>query len=343
MVTYRHYVFKDALPLCEDFLNSLKIDYQVINEEKDTTLDDTKKIIYKINKGKFLTPCPGTPKYVCCGYYVLAPVENCPFECSYCILNAYFKTRDIVVYVNIDDMIRELNEIKNKSIKRIGTGEFSDSLAISETRLYLAPLLDFFEENEDLFLELKTKSSYIPPIFLEKNYRNIIFSWSLNSSKITNFEEHNTSSIDERIEAAKKINQNGYRVSFHFDPIIYYDGWEKDYGETIKKIFENINKKDILWISLGTLRFIPELKDIATTLYPESNIFYDEFIKAIDGKNRYFRKKRSYIYKEMLSMIKSYSPDTFVYLCMENEDVWQEVFGVEMSTKRLKEMMDERL
>lgn len=339
---YNLLVYEEAHPYAVDYLRKNNLAYKVISSDDGIPANE-KNIIYKVNKGKFLTPCPGTPKYICCGYYVLSPVENCPFSCTYCILNAYFKNRDIVVYVNTDDMIKELSTIGGKSVKRIGTGEFSDSLAITATRLYLKKTLDFFNNHKEIFLELKTKSSFIPQEFLSKLYSNVIFSWSLNSNKITESEEHDTASISERIASAKKMTEKGYRVSFHFDPIIYYDGWEKDYHQTISEIFSYIKDSDIVWISLGTLRFIPQLKEIATSLYPKTTIFDDEFIKALDGKSRYFRKRRVAIYKKMLSMIKEYSQDVFVYLCMENEDVWQEVFSINMTTKRLKELMDERL
>lgn len=342
MKNYSLFVYKDALPYIYDYLHNNNLSFNIIENETQATFNDN-AIIYKVNKGKFLTACPGTPKYICCGYYVLAPVENCPFACSYCILNAYFKNRNIVVYVNTDDMIKELELIKNKSIKRIGTGEFSDSLAIPETRLYLQKIIDFFDNNKELFLELKTKSSFIPEEFLTKQYKNVIFSWSLNSQKIAESEEHRTSTIKERIHAAYMMIKRGYRVSFHFDPIIYYDGWEQDYQRTVNEIFTNIKPNNIVWISLGTLRFMPELKEIATTLYPATSIFDDEFVKALDGKSRYFRKRRVHIYKTMLRMIREYSKDVFLYLCMENEDVWNDVFSIKMSTRRLKELMDERL
>ncbi|MCP4728222.1 MAG: DNA photolyase, partial [bacterium] len=41
-------------------------------------------------KGEFLKPCPGTQKYICCGYQILNLSMNCPIDCSYCILQSYF-------------------------------------------------------------------------------------------------------------------------------------------------------------------------------------------------------------------------------------------------------------
>jgi spore photoproduct lyase len=45
--------------------------------------------------GEFLKPCPGTKGYICCGYQILNIGTNCPFDCSYCILQAYFNQPSI--------------------------------------------------------------------------------------------------------------------------------------------------------------------------------------------------------------------------------------------------------
>lgn len=340
----KYFVTIDALEKAKDFLSKKNIEYSVIKDINDIDKKIERAIIFTINNGRFLMPCPGTPRYICCGYYVLSPVENCPYNCTYCILNAYFKDRHIKIYLNVDDMIKELDDIaRTNKIKRIGTGEFSDSMFELGASVYSEFLLEFFNKNKNIFLELKTKGKNILPCFLESKHKNIIFSWSMNSKKINQSEELGTSSIEERIALAKMVISKGYPISLHFDPIIEYDGWEKEYDETIKLIFKDLDSKAIKWISLGTLRFIPQLKEIAKSIYPKTKIFDNEFILALDGKKRYFRKKRTEIYKKIYEIIRSYDNNVFVYLCMENEDVWYDVFKIKMNNKKLKELMDARL
>lgn len=340
----KYFVTLDALPKAKDLLKKKNIEYKVIKDINDINNEVRRAIIFTLNKGKFLMPCPGTPKYICCGYYVLSPVENCPYNCTYCILNAYFKDRHIKIYLNIEDMIKELEDIaKTNKIKRIGTGEFSDSMFELGASIYAESLLEFFNKNNDIYLELKTKGKNILQCFLESKYKNIIFSWSMNSKTINKSEEIGTSSIEERINLAKMVISKGYPISLHFDPIIEYEGWEKEYEDTIKLLFNNLDSKAIKWISLGTLRFIPQLKEIAKSLYPKTKIFDNEFVLALDGKKRYFRKKRTEIYKKIYEIIRSYDKSIFVYLCMENEDVWYDVFKTKMNDKKLKELMDAQL
>ncbi len=342
-LNYNLYVLKDAIPYCKDYLEKTGLPFKIIENQSEVKTDSKNNIIFQLKKGRFLEPCPGTPKYICCGYYIISPVENCPFDCTYCILQAYFKDRNIKVYVNIEDMMKELERIKGKGIVRLGTGEFSDSLFLPVTDFYLERLLDFFSKNKDIFLELKTKSDKIPQLALNYSKKNLIFSFSLNSPSVWEREELRTSPVRDRIDLAKMLSEKGFYLSFHFDPIIEYQGWEKDYKETIDYLFDRVSEKQIVWISMGILRYIPALKDIAQKAHPHTEIFKHEFIMGLDGKKRYFRKTRVNIYRKMLDMIRGRARDVFVYLCMENEDVWKELFGVSMTTKKLKRLMDERV
>ena len=56
------------------------------------------------------------------------------------------------------------------------------------------------------------------------------------------------------------------------------DGWRELYGKLIDKIFDKIAKKDIAWISLGTLRFNPRTKKIIESRFPLNNILDQELV-----------------------------------------------------------------
>jgi spore photoproduct lyase len=177
---------------------------------------------------------------------------------------------------------------------------------------------------------------------LEHNGHTII-SWSLNSSKVVLTEEGGIPQLKERLEAAAKCQKNGYWLGFHFDPIIYYPGWEEDYKNTIKMLFSYIKPQGIAWISLGTFRYMPPLKDIIKVKFPKTKIIYGEFVPGLDGKKRYFKPIRIHIYKKMLSWLRNYAANAPVYLCMELADVWKKVFGFVPDKGGLKQMLDRTL
>ena len=119
----------------------------------------------------------------------------------------------------------------------------------------------------------------------------------------------------------------GYPLAFHFDPVVIYDGCENDYEDVIKQVFAHVSPQNIVWISIGTFRFMPQLKPIIQQRFPDSSIIYGEFIPGLDNKMRYFKPLRIRIYQHMVSVIRQFAPDLTVYFCMEDDDVWEQVMG----------------
>ena len=54
---------------------------------------------------------------------------------------------------------------------------------------------------------------------------------------------------------------------------------------------------------------------------------YAEFVKGTDGKMRYFKPLRIDLYRKIITCIRDYAPDVAVYLCMEDDEVWQKALG----------------
>ncbi len=283
------------------------------------------------NRGKFFKPCPGTREYRCCNYQVLNIGMNCPMDCVYCILQAYLNNPWLSFFVNIDDLFKELIEAFDKEptrFWRIGTGEFTDSLALDSLTGLSRRLIEFFQDKPQAVLELKTKTAAVDHLEGLNHGGRTITAWSLNHPDIATKEEIRTASIADRLHAAAKCASWGYKLAFHFDPVIYCDNWQEGYRKTISQLFAAVPKEKIVWISIGALRFLPALRQIATKRFPRSRFFHEEFVIALDGKNRYFRTQRVELYQFILSELKKHAdPSTCIYFCMESDEIWQEVFG----------------
>lgn len=305
---------------------------QGIAGEYPDSLDQGKKhLLLAQNRGSFFKPCPATREYTCCDYHVLNIGMNCPMDCVYCILQAYLNNPWLSFYVNIDQMYREMDDIftsQKDEFFRIGTGEFTDSMAIDTFTGLSKLLVEYMADKRQAILELKSKSAVIGNLeHAEHNGRTVV-AWSLNSSQIMKKEEFRAANLEERLQAAKKCAEWGYHLAFHFDPIIFHDNWQKGYSETITRLFEVVPAEKIVWISLGALRYLPSLKKIGTSRFPKSKIYYDEFIDGLDGKARYFRPERVKLYKYLYTEIRKYVAEkTCVYFCMESDEIWNEVMG----------------
>jgi spore photoproduct lyase len=330
-----------------EIVQSAKELIAALQKQRDDTVHGKKKLLLCRNRGRFLDACPGTQIYRCCGYAVLTPGAGCPLDCTYCVLQAYLNNPLITLYANQQDMLDELEaapELVSGAIRRIGTGEFMDSLALEHLTDFASLVLPFFRSRPGLVLELKTKTVHIEPLLRLDHGGAYIISWSLNTADIVAAEEHGAADLAERIEAAKKVIACGYRVAFHFDPMIYHEGWEQGYRAMVGMLAENIPPESIAWVSIGALRFMPQLKGIAQRRFPATRIYTGEFLPGMDGKMRYLQELRLEMFTKMAGWLTDLLPGVFVYFCMENELSWKTSFGFfPASNAALKELLDRRL
>jgi len=281
-------------------------------------------------KGDILKPCPGTRGYICCGYQILNIGANCPLDCSYCILQAYFKDNRLKVFSNLEERIGEVVrqiEAHPDRLYRIGTGEFTDSLALDPLTGWTSILLPIFSGKKNAVLELKTKTLSIEGIIKSPYRDRIIVSWSLNSPSISEREERGAPSIEARLEAARRCQKEGFTLGFHFDPLVIHKEWQTGYLKTIALLDKYIDPAGIIWLSLGSFRFMPALKQIIRRRHPKSCVLNGEFILAMDGKMRYFKPLRTELYDFMRKNLESWYGDLGLYLCMESDDVWKRAMG----------------
>lgn len=287
------------------------------------------------HRGRFFKPCPaGTTKEgaapnACCNYFVVNYASNCHMECSYCYLQAYLNLPYMVVYANHEDLLAELSQVFSSNLQarfRVGTGELADSLALDPLTEYSRPLVEFFSSWPNAILEFKTKSDCVDLLpGLDHRGRTIV-SFSINPFVVQRAEEHKTASTECRLAAAERCAKAGYPIVFHFDPMVHYSSWETDYRALVEEIFRRIPPASIPFVSLGALRMTPRLKETIRERFPDSPLPLGELVPCQDGKLRYFKPLRVEMLSKMRSWIAQASPQTQVYTCMENADVYRRVF-----------------
>lgn len=305
-----------------------------------------KQTEFKEHRGPFIKSCPGTRCYVCCGYNFLNIATGCPIDCTYCILQDYLGPQPVTIHTNTGDMFDELEvSLSDDShFIRIGTGELTDSLTVDGVTGYTKELVPFFAGYPNAALELKTKTDSVDNLMgLEHGGRTVV-AWSLNPPEIIESEERGAASLDRRIAAAVRCRDAGYRLAFHFDPIIRYSDWHSGYASVAEALFDaGIEATNVAWISLGCLRFPPGMPEVIAERFPGSVIRTGRFITGKDGKSRYFKQIRIETYMALAAMLKKGWPDVFIYLCMESREVWQSSLGWSPTAGELSDTLDERV
>src|SRR5665647_2126744 len=281
-------------------------------------------LLLAVQKGPFWRSCPGTRDYICCGYQVLQVGLNCPMDCTYCVLQGYSNVPAITVFVNVEDLLEELEARWAQHpdlVWRIGTGEFGDSLALDGLMGLNELLIPRFAGRGQAILEIKSKWPQLSHLLSLGPNRQVIFAWSLNPTEIISAEEQFAASLESRLKAAAQAVEAGFRVAFHFDPLIYFPGWEEAYQRTVERLCAAVPSQAIAWISLGGLRLLPPLRQLMLQRFPRSRIAAQEMVLAPDGKLRYFKSLRVEMYARMREWLTQATPEALIYLCMESPRV----------------------
>ena len=275
-------------------------------------------------RGDTVHHCPGSRGHICCNYITVDLYEGCMLGCSYCIMKSYLNFYPLTVYADTAgpvERIREIGELNKDRMVRIGTGETGDSLLLDPVFELSADLIEAAADYPHVYFELKTKTDFVDHLLDVPRKGSAVIGFSLNPEPVAEAEEGIAVSVSRRFAAARKAVDNGFNISFHFDPIIRVEGWQQLYGEIIEEI-GTFPSGCIAWISLGTFRYPPHLKD---TMEPRPYL-YDEFVQCRDGKYRYLQPVRNRIYGFIKKRLRAVC-DAPLYLCMESRTVWQDVFG----------------
>ncbi len=292
-----------------------------------TKTENFPKYVYKDRelKGNIFRTCPAASnKTVCCNLKVLSLVNNCAMECSYCVLQNHYDEAIIEIPVNLKEKLSEIR-LDPKKKYRICTGEYSDSLMWGNSNNILTDCCNFASKNLNMILEFKTKSSNIGFFLKNEVPSNICCSWSLNPQIIIDHEEKKTASLQQRLEAARKIADKGIKVGFHFHPMIYFQGWEKEYQNLVELVMEKFILEEVLWVSFGCVTLMKGFENKLRENYNHSKILQMETEVTQDGKITYVFDIRKKLYQNVLRSFSPWKQKVFQYLCMEAAPMWDDV------------------
>ncbi|MCB1174824.1 MAG: hypothetical protein KDK39_14735 [Leptospiraceae bacterium] len=292
-------------------------------------LDHQSELLVHTSPGRWIASCPGSDGMVCCQYFVINFGLGCLFDCHYCYLQTFLNNPLMSIFANLEDLYAELEEkTRGRNFHfRIGTGEYTDSLVLEELTGIGSELVRWFAGRPNLTLELKTKSTCIDPLLDLDHRGNTVLAWSLNPQVVIDTVEDHTASLAARLEAAARAGQAGYRLAFHLDPLIAILEWRQEYKSMLDQVFASIDPDQIAWISIGSFRYSPGLKERIQSRFIDDQLTRAEMVQGADGKLRYFKTIRAEMYRAIKSWIEAVDPGLFTYLCMETRHMWQGVYG----------------
>lgn len=265
-----------------------------------------KKTIYlTVTKEKKLRPCKPSADYQ------FALSSSCPGHCEYCYLQTTQGEKPFMkVFVNIDDILEVIQAHIDNNLPNITTfesGSITDSLALEHITGNLKRCIEFFANSQNGRLRVITKYDNVNSFLDIKHNKHTKFRFSINTKYVINKFEHNTSSFNERIEAARKIAKVGYPIGFIIAPIMMYDNWKSDYKELLNRLKSQIgNYEGEITFELIQHRFTAAAKELILTRFPKTELDLNEENRQLKwgpyGKFKYvYPKDQSSEIKEYIS------------------------------------------
>ncbi len=275
-------------------------------------------------RGKPYGRCPGSNGHLCCSYQTVDLYIGCSIGCTYCIMNGYLNFAPLVVQADTEPIIRAIRAAATARPDRdlrVGSGEVGDSLLLDPVFRLNEEIIRGVADLPNVRYEAKTKTDYVDHLLEIDPKGNAVIAFSLNPDSIVSSEEGLAAAPADRFAAASQCVSAGYQVAFHFDPIIRTEAFPRDYMALIEKL-ATFPANAVAWISMGTVRFPPSLKDT----FAERPFAREEFVPTQDGKLRYLQPIRREMYSTLRSALAA-ATSAPVYMCMESPTLWRRVYG----------------
>lgn len=173
-------------------------------------------------------------------------------------------------------------------------------------------------------LTLLTKSAHVDRLLDLEHRGHIILSWSVNPPEVSAIFEENVPSVDERLEAMRRVAERGYPVRAVMMPIIPIDGWQDIYTEFTERLLETVA---IQRLTLGGICIYRGARDLMERKMGKENAVSAHIDGSPrsngDGRARYAQGLRSAVYSLIIESARRLRPDLELALCLEEKAVWE--------------------
>lgn len=208
--------------------------------------------------------------------YYFSHLLNCVYDCRYCFLQGMYQSAHYVLFVNFEDYQQEIRRVAAEhpgEPVHFFSGYDGDSLAMEPMTGFAESFLPMFRELPNASLELRTKSTQTRSLLTGAALPNAIVAFSFTPRAVALALEAGTPAVDKRLAAAQRLQQRGWPIGLRFDPIVYFQDWQRGYRELFADVFRALDPNAIHSVSLGTFRLPEAFFRRMAGLYPEETLF----------------------------------------------------------------------
>ena len=239
--------------------------------------------------------------------------------------NGKLKVKDLKVSRTV---LAEYYRENRKRPVRLNTSEFTDMLGLDPLCGYSKVVVDLVDRMPELEIGIRSKSAYMDELLLGDGCGRIGVGINFNSEHVIREYEHGTSSLDDRIQAAVKIQEaRGFRLRVVMEPIIKYEGYEEDYSRTVRKIMEVLDPNRVEEVAMSYARYSGRLIGKVRRNFPDTDLFDESHglsQLASSERHRYPIEERVALYKRLHLVFREYT-DAMIRVGGEVIEVWDKL------------------
>lgn len=262
-----------------------------------------------------------TPKDINCPHFwMMTWAFGCPFNCSYCYLQGtgygdkHPRHGELKVILEATDIMFKTHEEPHL----FNSGELSESMMFPKI---MQGILDKFERQEKHKVLILTKAG-IPrhsswfKFLVDKEYEQVVISFSVNSVRAFEEWETGTASPLERLDAGKILFEMGYEVRVRYDPIFPLEDWRVHYVNIVDETYARFPPSRI---TLGTPRGLNKTLRFAE----EPKTWAQWFVEDETGWGKKLPDEtRLEIYRFTKEKIREYDSKVAIGICKETWKLW---------------------
>jgi len=272
------------------------------------------------NRRDLLTP--SAPHYVCQGGWGIHTLGGCVHKCDYCgqgfIVNIMLDIEEFC-----EHLARMFAERPEQLLYRYDL--HSDILAFEPEYGACEVLAKCFAEH-DKYLLLYTRSDNVGFLADLPYRKHVLINWTLSMDTQARVIERDSPSLDERIEAMRFCQEQGYVVRAGFSPIIPIADWRRETTDMLERLFSKV-KPEVLRAWVLSMMEAAEFEKMfdASIMDQDHMRRMREEAQALAGMHQapFPLDVRAEIYAHYLDEARRISPESPFALCTEDPKLWE--------------------
>lgn len=256
--------------------------------------------------------------------YQLPLVSGCMGRCEYCYLNTQLGDKPFIrIFTNIDEILAKAKKYIEEGLPNITVFEgaaTSDPVPLEPYTNALKKAIEFFGMEEKGRFRFVTKYNDIDTLLNVTHNNHTEIRFSINTPRVIETYEHNTSLADKRIEAAAKVANAGYKVGFIIAPVFLYENWESEYRQLLIDLQEKLphDFHEHIIFEVISHRYTTKAKNRILEIYPETSLPMEDENRKYQygqfgyGKYVYTPEQLAQMKEFFLSEIKNVFPNSTI-------------------------------